>query len=392
MNDFIIPAYKRLPIAFERGEGVWLWDTDGKKYLDTTSGIGVSILGHSHPAILAAITQQASELLHISNGYRIPEQENLAKKLSELSGMSQAFFNHSGAEANETAIKIARLYGHSQGITSPQILVAEKSFHGRTFGALSASNPKTHIGFEPVLTGFIRVPYNDISAIEHAFENHPEIVALLLEPIQGNAGIILPEQNYLKTVRERCDEQACLMMLDEVQTGIGHTGKLFAYEHEEIVPDVLCLAKGLGNGIPIGACLVHGAAKGILQPGQHGSTLGGNPFATYVALTVLQTLENDNVLENATKVGEYLLKGLRQTLGSKPIVTHIRGKALMIAIELDRPAAELKKFGLEEGLLLNITAQNIIRLLPPLILTQEEADMIITRLNTCLDQFISRNK
>jgi len=391
MNEFIIPTYKRLPVAFERGKGVWLWDTFGKKYLDAMSGIAVTILGHSHPAVIAAITEQAGKLLHTSNAYHIPQQENLAQKLAELSGMEQAFFNHSGAEANELAIKIARLYGHSKGITCPQIIVMEKDFHGRTFGALSASNPKIHVGFEPVLPGFIRIPFNDISAIEQTIHNNPNVVAILLEPIQGNAGIIVPESGYLKKIRQLCDQHACLMMLDEVQTGIGHTGKLFAYQHEDIVPDVLCLAKALGNGIPIGACLVCGAAIGLLQPGQHGSTIGGNPFATHVALTVLQTIETENLLDNATKMGEYLLEGLRKTLAAKPIVTRIRGKGLMIAIELDRPAAELRQFGLEQGLLFNVTAQRVIRLLPPLILTPEQADLIITRLTTCIDQFNLKN-
>ncbi|HDN26783.1 MAG TPA: aminotransferase class III-fold pyridoxal phosphate-dependent enzyme, partial [Thioploca sp.] len=286
-------------------------------------------------------------------------------------------------------IKIARLYGHSKGINCPQIIVMEKGFHGRTLGALSASNPKIHVGFEPVVPGFIRVPYNDISAIEQVIQNNPEVVAILLEPIQGNAGIIVPEPGYLKTIRQLCDQHACLMMLDEVQTGIGHTGKLFAYQHDNIVPEVLCLAKALGNGIPIGACLVRGAAKGLLQPGQHGSTLGGNPFATHVALTVLQTIEKENLLNNATKMGEYLLDGLREALAAKPIVTGIRGKGLMIAIELDRPAAELRQSGLEQGLLFNVTAQRMVRLLPPLILTQEQADQIISRLTTCINQFIA---
>jgi len=388
MNDFIIPAYNRLPVAFEHGKGVWLWDTEGNKYLDAMSGIAVTVLGHSHPAVIAAITEQAGKLLHTSNAYRIPQQEKLAQKISELSGMEQAFFNHSGTEANELAIKIARLYGHSKSITNPKIVVMEKAFHGRTLGALSASaNPKIKAGFEPLVPGFIRVPYNDIQAIEQITHNNPDVIAIHLEPIQGNAGIIVPDSGYLKEIRQLCDQRNCLMMLDEVQTGIGHTGKLFAYQHDNIIPDILCLAKALGNGIPIGACLVSGAAKGLIQPGLHGSTIGGNPFACHVALTVLQTIEKERLLINATEIGDYLLSALREALSSKKIVTDIRGKGLMIAIKLDRPVAELRLLGLKEGLLFNVTAQQVIRLLPPLILTRQEADQIIIRLTTCIDKF-----
>jgi acetylornithine/N-succinyldiaminopimelate aminotransferase len=390
MNNFIIPAYNKLPVAFEYGKGVWLWDTEGKKYLDAVSGIAVTALGHSHPAIIAAITEQASKLLHTSNAYRIPEQEKLAQKLSELSGMEQVFFGNSGAESNELAIKIARLYGHSKGISAPKIVVMEKGFHGRTLGALSASaNPKIKAVFEPLMPGFIRIPYNDIHAIEQITYNNPDIVAIHLEPIQGNAGTIIPASGYLKKIRQICDQHNCLMMLDEVQTGIGHTGKLFAYQHDEIKPDVLCLAKALGNGIPISACIVSGAAKGLIQPGQHGSTTGGNPFACHIALTVLQVIEKEELLVNATELGDYLLSGLREALAVKKIVTNIRGKGLMIAVELDRPITDIRLLGLKEGLLFNVTisANQVIRLLPPLILTRQQADQIIIRLTTCIDKF-----
>lgn len=389
-DNFILPIYKRLPVAFDHGKGVWLWDTEGRKYLDAMSGIAVTILGHSHPAVVEAITTQAQKLLHTSNGYCIPWQEKLAQKLAQLSGMEQAFFNHSGAEANELGLKIARLYGHDQGIEHPQILVMEGGFHGRTLGALSASaNPKIKAGFEPLLPGFVRVPYNDSSAIEQAIQKNPDLVAVLLEPVQGNAGIIVPDVGYLQKIRHICDRTNCLMMLDEVQTGIGHTGKMFAYQHEDILPDVLCLAKALGNGIPIGACLVRGAATGVIKSGQHGSTLGGNPFASCVAFTVLETIQKENLLTQATEVGEYLLKRLHQALKSHPMVTSIRGKGLMIAVELERPAADIRLIGLEQGLVFNVTAQRVIRLLPPLILTTEEADILITRLVTCIDKFRS---
>ncbi|NEP86345.1 MAG: aspartate aminotransferase family protein [Okeania sp. SIO2C2] len=387
-QSFILPVYKRLPVAFEYGKGVWLWDTEGKQYLDGMSGIAVTVLGHSHQAVIEAITTQAQKLLHTSNGYCIPWQEKLAQKLAQLSGMEQAFFNHSGAEANELGLKISRLYGHQKGINNPKILVMEGGFHGRTLGALSASaNPKIQAGFEPLLPGFVRVPYNDAAAIERAIQENPDIVAVLLEPVQGNAGIIVPDFGYLQKVRQICDRASCLMMLDEVQTGIGHTGKMFAYQHENILPDVLCLAKALGNGIPIGACLVRGLATGLIKTGQHGSTLGGNPFTSCVALTVLETIEKENLLTQATEVGEYLLKRLYQKLISHPMVTSIRGKGLMIGVELDRPALDLRLLGLEEGLLFNVTAQRVIRLLPPLVLTTAEADILISRLVTCIDKF-----
>lgn len=387
-QNYIMPVYQRLPVAFDRGKGVWLWDTEGKQYLDAMSGIAVTILGHGHPAAIEAITTQAQKLLHTSNGYCIPWQERLAQKLAELSGMEQAFFNHSGAEANELGLKIARLYGHHRGVEQPKILVMSGGFHGRTIGALSASgNPKIQAGFEPLLPGFVRGPYNDAAAIEQAIQENPDIVAVLLEPVQGNAGIIVPDFGYLQKVRQICDRANCLMVLDEVQTGIGHTGKMFAYQHEDIWPDVLCLAKALGNGIPIGACLVRGPATGLIKTGQHGSTLGGNPFASRVAFTVLETIEKENLLTQATEVGEYLLKRLHQTLRENPMVTRISGKGLMIGVELDRPALDIRLLGLEEGLVFNVTAQRVIRLLPPLVLTTAEADILIGRLVTCLDKF-----
>ena len=387
-QNFILPVYKRLPVAFEYGKGVWLWDTEGKQYLDAMSGIAVTILGHSHQAVIEAITTQAQKLLHTSNGYCIPWQEKLAQKLAQLSGMEQAFFNHSGAEANELGLKISRLYGHQKGINNPKILVMEGGFHGRTLGALSASaNPKIKAGFEPLLPGFVQVPYNNAPAIEQAIQENPDIVAVLLEPVQGNAGIIVPDFGYLQKVRQICDRASCLMVLDEVQTGIGHTGKMFAYQHENILPDILCLAKALGNGIPIGACLVRGLAKGLIKTGQHGSTLGGNPFASCVAFTVLETIEKEDLLNQATEVGEYLLKNLYQKLISHPMVTSIRGKGLMIGVELDRPALDIRLLGLEEGLVFNVTAQRVIRLLPPLVLTIAEADILIGRLVSCIDKF-----
>lgn len=390
MSNVVMPVYARLPVAFTKGQGPWLWDTEGNQYLDALSGIAVTLLGHNHPAITAAIVDQASKVLHTCNSYEITYQNELAKALCRVSGMSQAFFCNSGAEANEAAIKIARLYGHNKGIKTPNIIVMENSFHGRSLATLSASgNRKIQAGFEPLVQGFVRAPFNDFEALETIAENNPDIVAVMLEPILGNGGIAIPDHGYLKNIRRLCDENGWLMILDEVQTGIAHTGKMFAYQHEGIIPDVVALAKALGNGFPIGACLAHGKAVDIFSPGKHGTTLGGNPMACRVGLTVLETIEKENLLAHATKMGEYLLRGLTEILGQQKGVTAIRGKGMMFGVDIDRPGTGLTKLGLKHRLLFNVTNENTIRLLPAIIINQEEADQIIARLQACLKEFLA---
>jgi len=378
MNSAVMNTYGRLPIAFERGEGCWLWDSEGKRYLDALSGIAVCGLGHAHPAVTAAICDQAGSLLHTSNLYQIPLQTKLAERLTTLSGMENVFFCNSGAEANEAAIKLARLYGHQKGIQNPTIVVADKSFHGRTLATLTATgNRKVHAGFEPLVSGFARVPYSDLEALESIARNNPDVVAVLLEPVQGESGVRTPDEGYLKAVRQLCSEQEWLMMLDEVQTGIGRTGKLFAFQHDEITPDVMSLAKGLGNGVPIGACLAHGAAAKLFQPGHHGSTFGGNPLACRAALAVLDTIEQQELAERAATLGKQLQTALRSALADCTLVSEIRGKGLMVGIELDRPCGELVARALEQGLLINVANETTVRLLPPLILSSAEVDQIV---------------
>ncbi len=390
MTDVIMPAYNRSPISFECGEGVWLWDTQGEKYLDALSGIAVSVLGHCHPAILEAITQQAQKVLHVSNGFEIPQQEKLAQTLTNLSSMDQVFFANSGAEANEAAIKLARLYGHNKGIKNPTIIAMEGGFHGRTLATLSASGNRTiQAGFEPLVQGFLRAPYNDLEALETLAHNSSDIVAVMLEPILGNAGIIIPDEGYLKGIRKLCDDQGWLMILDEVQTGIGHTGQYFAYQHENIIPDVLTLAKALGNGIPIGACLAHGEAIDIFQPGKHGTTLGGNPFACHVSQAVLDTIVQEDLLNHVQAMSSYLEKQLRESLREFPQITEIRIKGLMIGIQLDQDCMALRKYGLEQGLIFNVTKTNAIRLLPPLIIQTAELDILIEKLHATLTAYFN---
>jgi acetylornithine/N-succinyldiaminopimelate aminotransferase len=388
MTSSLSQTYSPLPITFDHGQGVWLWDTTGKKYLDGLSGIAVCSLGHAHPAITAAITEQAGKLLHTSNLYHILDQQKLAEKLIQLSGMQQAFFCNSGAEANEAAIKLTRLYGRKKEITHPAIVVMEKSFHGRTLATLSASGSRRiQAGYEPLVQGYVRAPYNDIEALRTIAKHTHDIVAVMLEPIQGEGGVLVPDPNYLKEVRQLCDEHEWLMILDEVQTGIGRTGKMFAYQYADIIPDVLALAKALGNGIPIGACLMSGKAAHLFEPGKHGSTFGGNPLASHTALAVLDTIEKEHLLSNATKMGEYLLKGLKKNLSQKPHVKDIRGKGLMIGVEMDKPCKKLLNIGLEEGVLFSVTAESVIRILPPLIIKQPEVDLLIEKITRCVDRF-----
>lgn len=383
-------TYARLPVRFERGAGIWLWDTEGRQHFDALSGIAVCGLGHAHPAVARAVAEQAGRLVHTSNLYGIPNQSDLAARLCELAGMERAFFCNSGAEANETAIKIARLYGHGRDITCPAIIVMENSFHGRTMATLTATgNRRVQAGFEPLLRGFIRVPFNDLDAIRAVANNKSDTVAVLVEPVQGEGGINVPDADYLAGIREICDARGWLMMLDEIQTGMGRTGRWFAYQHEGLLPDVVTVAKALGNGVPIGACLARGAAAGMLQPGSHGTTFGGNPLASRAALAVLEILQAENLIDNAALLGRRLLDGLRQSLSPVAGIRDIRGKGLMIGIELDRPCKELVEQALERGLLINVTAERVVRLLPPLIITEQQTDMLIEQLSELLREYLA---
>lgn len=388
-----MPLFSGLPVAFTHGQGAWLWDTKGKKYLDALAGIAVCGLGHAHPAVTAALCDQAGKLLHTSNWYEIPLQEQLAERLCRLTGMDNAFFCNSGAEANEAAIKLARLYGHQRDILTPGIIVTEGSFHGRTLATLSASgNRKIQSGFEPLVQGFYRVPYNDLEAVRQVGERNKDVVAVLVEPITGEGGVVLPDAGYLQGLRRICDERQWLLILDEIQTGICRTGQWFAYQHEGVTPDVLTLAKGLGNGVPIGACLARGAASKVFKPGSHGSTFSGNPLVCRVALTVLDELHKGKLAERAERLGERLRAALQERLGRIPGVKEVRGRGLMLAVQLDRPCKELMQRACDNGLLINVTADSVIRLLPPLILTDAEADQLVDILERTVRAFLSDEK
>jgi acetylornithine/N-succinyldiaminopimelate aminotransferase len=389
MSSALMSSYQRLPVAFVRGEGAWLWDTEGRRYLDAVGGIAVCALGHAHPAVARALAEQAGILVHTSNLYRIPSQERLAERLVALSGMDQAFFCNSGAEANETAIKIARLLGHERGLGAPAIVVMEGAFHGRTLATLTATGArKVQAGFEPLVQGFVRVPYGDLEALRAVGANRREIVAVLCEPIQGEGGVVMPPPGYLAGLREICDRHGWLLMLDEVQTGMCRTGRWFAFQHEGIRPDVMTLAKSLGNGVPIGACLARGAAAGLIRPGKHASTFGGNPLACRAALAVLDILEQGRLAERAAELGEALLERLRRALDGVPGVVEIRGRGLIIGVLLDRPCGELTERALGLGLLINVTAERVVRLLPPLILSDAEALVLVERLGTVIHEFL----
>ncbi|MGQ9686003.1 MAG: aspartate aminotransferase family protein [Thiobacillaceae bacterium] len=381
MTDHLMQTYARQEVAFVRGEGVWLYDTNGERYLDAVAGVAVNGLGHAHPALVRALCEQAGRLIHTSNLYRIPEQERLAERLCALSGLERAFFCNSGAEANEAAIKLARLYGHQQGIENPAIVVMERSFHGRTLATLSATgNRKVQAGFEPLVTGFVRVPFGDAEAVARLAEQHNNIVAVLVEPYQGEGGVNVPQADYLSKLRQICDGKGWLLMLDEVQSGIGRTGKWFAFQHSDVLPDVMTLAKGLGSGVPIGACLARGIAAQVYTPGKHGSTFGGNPLACTAALTTLQVIEQDGLLDNAAGMGAFIRQDLSERLRGVSGVRDIRGQGLMIGIELDRPCATLVQQALAKRLLINVTAESVVRLLPPLILGQDEAALLTRQL------------
>jgi len=392
MSEPLMATYNRLEVTFARGDGVWLWDTAGKRYLDALSGIAVCGLGHAHPAVRDALCEQAGNLIHTSNLYRIAAQEALGESLTALSGMDRVFFCNSGAEANEAAIKIARLHAHRQGIEQPAIVVMESSFHGRTLATLTATgNRKVQAGFEPLVQGFVRVPYDDPDAVETAAEHRPNIAAILVEPIQGEGGINIPADDYLNRLRQLCDRYGWLLMLDEIQTGMARTGNLFAYQNNGIRPDVVTLAKGLGNGVPMGACLARGKAADVLGPGSHGTTFGGNPLACRAAQAVIETVQRDGLADRARRMGDYLLMGFETALGGIEGVRQIRGRGLMIGIELDRPCGDLVRRALDAGLLINVTAERVIRLLPPLILEQVEADLLLRELSELVRRFLGES-
>ena len=376
-DEALMNAYARLPVCFVRGEGARLWDDDGREYLDVLGGIAVTFLGHCHPRISEAISLQATKLLHISNLFHIEEQTRLGKKFCEISGMDKVFFANTGAEANEAAIKISRLIAHTKGIDNPAIITMHSSFHGRTMATLSASgNPNIQKGYHPLVQDFIHVDFNDIEAVkEHA--TNPNVVALMLEPIQGEGGIIIPDDGYLREVRSLCDQQGWLLILDEIQTGMGRTGHWFAHQHEDILPDVLTSAKALGNGIPIGACAARGAAAEAISPGAHGTTFGGNPFACSVGLTVIDIIEQDGLLAQASNIGNFLKKQLQQTIGTHEKVMDIRGRGLMIGIQLDQAYPDLARLFLRFGLVVNVTAGGtVIRLLPSVVMTESQAKRV----------------
>ncbi len=391
MTSFVMPTYfNRLPVAFERGSGAWLWDTEGKQYLDSLSGIAVCGLGHAHPAITAAITRQAAKLMHTSNNYHIPNQEKLAEELCSVSGMQQAYFCNSGAETNESAIKLVRLFAKKKNITEPIIITMKNSFHGRSFATLSASGTeRIQIGFEPLMPGFIYADFNDITLIKQLAKTHKNIVAVMFEPIQGDGGVRIADIEYLQEVRALCDQQDWLFILDEVQTGIGRTGKWFAYQHTNVLPDILTVAKTLGNGFPIGACLARGKACDLFGPGKHGTTFGGNPLGCAIGSEVLKVIKEKNILQHVVELGNYLLTSLKNKLRHHQRIVDIRGKGLMIGIELDCRCVDIVALALKYKLLINVTANNVIRLLPPLILSKEEADELVNRLDASLKEFFA---
>lgn len=387
----LMKTYAPLPVTFTHGNGCWLWDNKDNKYLDALCGIAVTGLGHAHPAISEAICGQAKRLLHTSNLFEIELQKQLAEKLTALAGMDNVFFSNSGAEANEAAIKIARLYGHHKGIKQPTIIVTENSFHGRTLATLTATgNRKVQAGFEPLVAGFSRAPYNDIDALRNIAKHDKNVVAVMVEPLQGESGINIPDDNYLPAIREICDEQGWLMILDEIQTGMGRSGRWFAFQHHHITPDIMTLAKALGNGVPIGACLAKGEAAQTFQPGNHGTTFGGNPLACRTALAVIETIEQNGLVERANVLGKRILDGLQQNLAKHPHVKDIRGKGLLIAVELNDPCKALAQQALDMGIVINIANETRIRLLPPLILSDDEADLIVEKVSRLVSEFESK--
>lgn len=384
-------TYQRLPVAFESGSGAWLYDREGNQYLDALGGVAVCALGHAHPTVAQALIEQAGKLIHTSNLYEIPLQEQLADELCALSGFNKVFFNNSGAEANETAIKICRKYAHENGIEDPVIVVMNGSFHGRTLATLTATgNNKHKSGFSPLPEGFHHIPYNDIPALEALQETSLNIVAVMLEPVQGEGGVVVPDEGFLERVGALCLQNDWLMVVDEVQTGMCRTGKWFAFQHEKVRPDIMTLAKSLANGIPIGACLASDKACAAMVPGTHGSTFGGNPLAAQAALAVIKVMKENKLDQRAAELGKKMLEQLRQNLQDVAGVVDVRGKGLMLGIELDKDCGELVSLALEQRLLINVTAGNVVRLLPPLIITDTEADQIVTMVSALIKDWLSR--
>ena len=389
MTQALMSTYARLPVTFVKGAGVTLWDTQGNAYLDALSGISVCNIGHAHPAVSQAICEQANTLVHTSNLYNIANQEALGEQLCALSGLEKVFFGNSGAEANEAAIKIARLYGHNKGIELPTIIVMSNSFHGRTIATVTATgNVKAQTGFAPLVDGFVRVPYGDVAAVQALATTNNNIVAILVEPIQGEGGIRIPAADYLPQLRAICDQHDWLLMLDEIQAGLCRSGKWFAFQHSAIKPDVMTLAKALGNGVPIGACLAGAKAANVFAPGNHGSTFGGNPLACRAALATLKVMQDEQLDQRAAELGQYFVTQFKQKLGSLNGVDDIRGQGLLLGIELNKDCGELVKQALAKGLLINVTAGNVIRLLPPLVTSQAEADQIITIVTQLVQDFL----
>lgn len=388
-----MPTYSRLPVALVRGSGSWVWDHEGRQYLDALSGIAVNTLGHAHPRLVEALQKQVATLIHASNLYQAPLQEELAEALTQRSGMTNAFFCNSGLEANEAAIKLARKHGHRLGFERPEVLVFEKAFHGRSLATLSATgNKKVQIGFEPLVEGFVRAPMNDLKAVQEALDEHPHISAIFIETIQGEGGIQPARIEFLKALRDLCTERHILLMLDEVQCGIGRTGKWFAHQWAEVIPDVMPLAKGLGSGVPIGAVLAHGLAADLFQPGNHGTTFGGNPLAMRAALTTIEVIESDGLMENAKSQGERLMQELRTTFAESAGVIEVRGAGLMIGVELAHACGSLPTEGLQAGLLFNVTAEQVVRLLPPLTFSSEEVQTCLERLIPLIHTSIERHR
>ncbi len=386
----LMSNYGRLDVTFNHGSGISLFDDTGREYLDALCGIAVCGLGHAHPAVRDALAAQAGRLIHTSNLYRVELQERLAEKLVVLAAQDKVFFCNSGAEANEAAIKIARKYGHDKGIDRPAVIVMDGSFHGRTLATLSATgNPKVHAGFAPLVEGFIHVPFDDLDAVGTAAA-HADVVAVFVEPVQGEGGVVVPQSRYLSALRKLCDDRGILLMIDEVQTGMGRTGRWFGHQHDDIVPDVMTLAKALGNGVPIGACLARGPAAEVLQPGTHGSTFGGNPLACAAALAVIETIEAQGLVARAAELGARMLDGFRTRFKGNRAIRAVRGQGLMLAIVLDRPCAELVKQALAAGVLLNVTADNVVRLLPALIMSDAQADDLVVRIGDLIDTFVAQ--
>jgi acetylornithine aminotransferase len=391
MASHLMNTYNRLPVSFTHGQGVWLWDEAGNKYLDALAGIAVSGLGHNHPKLVRAIADQAAKVIHTSNIYEVRLQSELGDAVCAVAGMDEAFFCNSGAEANEAAIKLARLYGHRNGVDSAAVIVMEKAWHGRTLATLSATGSrKAQAGFEPLMTGFIRVPYNDAAAVRQAADNNRNVTAVLFEVLQGEGGIHVADLEYVRFLRKLCDERNWLLMIDEVQSGIGRTGKWFGYQHAGVQPDVVTLAKGLASGVPIGACLAAGRARGVFGPGNHGTTFGGGPLVCAAGLATLRSIEEEGLVANATAMGELIRAGFRDTLAGVPGVVDVRGMGLMIGIELDRPCGDVVKQALAAGLLINVTNDRVIRLLPPLVIGASEAREIVARLSPLVRAFLQK--